>query len=573
MAFIHPSTNYQDSIMAEETPSSFAGLAEDNTRLASIQLASAPEVTTSSFAGLAEETNRLASIQLASVPEETSSSFAGLEATYPPPQSYRESIQSVVWPEWRIRSALSSQSGQSGSNYSSISSSYMSNMTCCSVGSTSAGTADFATDELTKIAHKMVSDGYIQRMVQTFKSNGELDDSLKSWFAELDIEWVFQLSIGEQSLLYGSASCLQEFVERWIRALTIIIISIKELAAGVNDTLVVARFGKASISAMLVFIDRMARVSNREKLPAMLQAYICVSNASYDMSTMHVISSDAQRIFNGIGGLLERKVSNLVESISQMITDSMRQFLKDGDWRNCSPYPYRRLLAYSISDSRWTTEIARGGGEVHKSTQLMVDNIMLIRKALTLTQKSTQSHNTGRLHDLIDDMINHQKDLLPRISKVCLDPSLGYLFLLNNSYFLAQVFEPSMSLDVELWSGDHQGLELTPECVDYMDSYIKVSWEDVLSWLSRFHGPLLRWINTSPLGKFQSAFHKTYQTQKFWKVPDPRLRSLLRETVTKRIITGYHDYLKAHPEVEKHISAGSNSPEVFEGMLGELFEG
>jgi hypothetical protein len=203
----------------------------------------------------------------------------------------------------------------------------------------------------------------------------------------------------------------------------------------------------------------------------------------------------------------------------------------------------------------------------------MVDNIMLIRKALTLMQKSIQSHSTGRLHDLIDDMINHQKDLLPRISKVCLDPSLGYLFLLNNSYFLAQVFEPSMSLDVELWSGDHQGLELTPECADYMDSYIKVSWEDVLSWLSRFHGPLLRWINTSPLGKFQSAFHKTYQTQKFWKVPDPRLRSLLRETITKRIITGYLDYLKAHPEVDKHVSAGSNSPEVFEGMLGELFEG
>jgi hypothetical protein len=140
--------------MAEETTISFAGLAEDNTRLASIQLASAPEVTTSSFAGLAEDNTRLVSIQLASVPEETTSSFAGLEATYPPPQSYRESIQSVVWPEWRVRSALSSQSGQSGSSYSSISgasSSYMSNMTGCSVGSPSAGTADFGTDELTNI--------------------------------------------------------------------------------------------------------------------------------------------------------------------------------------------------------------------------------------------------------------------------------------------------------------------------------------------------------------------------------------------------------------------------------------
>jgi hypothetical protein len=109
----------------------------------------------------------------------------------------------------------------------------------------------------------------------------------------------------------------------------------------------------------------------------------------------------------------------------------------------------------------------------------------------------------------------------------------------------------------------------------YMDSYLEVSWGPVMSCMSssNFLGPLGRWINTSPLAKFQSAFHKTYQAQKFWKVPDPRIRSLLREAITKRVISGYCDYLEEYSELKKQVSSGSNSPVVFKKMLTELFEG
>jgi hypothetical protein len=108
-----------------------------------------------------------------------------------------------------------------------------------------------------------------------------------------------------------------------------------------------------------------------------------------------------------------------------------------------------------------------------------------------------------------------------------------------------------------------------------MDSYLEVSWGHELSLSSsNFIRPLRRWINySSSLAKFQSDFHKIYQAQKFWKVPDPQIRSLLRETITKRVISGYRNYLKEHPKLEKQVSGGSNSPEAFEKMLGELFEG
>uniref|UniRef100_A0ACD5YCP5 Uncharacterized protein n=1 Tax=Avena sativa TaxID=4498 RepID=A0ACD5YCP5_AVESA len=517
---------------------------EETTSLASIHLASVPppEETSSSFA---EETPRLPSIQLASsAPEKTSSRFEGLAAPYPPPLSYRESIRSVAWPEWRIRSALSSQSGQSGSNYSSTSgasSSDLPNISAYSGGSASAGTVDFGAEELTKIARRMISDGYTQRMFQAFIHGGEQDGDLETWFAELDINWVFQVrqkhgEVWQYQLHDTSASGLQELAERWIRALTIIVVSIKELVATFHETPAVERFGKASISAMLVFVDAIVNVSKVENLHTLLQMYICVSNASYDILTMRVISWDAQTR-RQIGGLLERNGTRLICIISGTAKDL-------------------RLILARNNDT-WAIEITGGGGEVHRNTGLLVNCIVSMRKAQYSARNSAQSYNERTLRSMIDDMITYLKNLLWKKSKLCPDPSLRYMFLLNNSYFAAAVCESKTEYE------------------KHMHSYLEVSWGHVLSCIStsNSHGPLRHWIKVYSLAKFQSAFHKTYATQKFWKVPDPRLRSLLRETITKRVVSGYLDYLREHPELEKQVSSGNNSPEVFEEMLGELFEG
>lgn len=108
-----------------------------------------------------------------------------------------------------------------------------------------------------------------------------------------------------------------------------------------------------------------------------------------------------------------------------------------------------------------------------------------------------------------------------------------------------------------------------------MDGYLDASWGHVVSCIpkSRSPGLIRRWINTPSLAKFESAFQETYQAQKFWKVPDPRLRDVLRRAIIERVIPGYRNYLKEHPRLEKHASDGSSSPEALEEMLGELFEG
>uniref|UniRef100_A0A8R7PLE2 Exocyst subunit Exo70 family protein n=2 Tax=Triticum urartu TaxID=4572 RepID=A0A8R7PLE2_TRIUA len=159
-----------------------------------------------------------------------------------------------------------------------------------------------------------------------------------------------------------------------------------------------------------------------------------------------------------------------------------------------------------------------------------------------------------------------------------------YLFLLNNSYFIAQMSQPPGLLNLELRSGINcRGLQMGallchPERDKYIDSYLDVSWGHVLSSISqsKISGLLHRWVNTSSrnsLAEFKSALHKTYQAQKLWKVPDPQLRDALRKSIAERVITAYRNYLKEHPELEKYIGDEASNPEVLEEMLGEIFEG
>ncbi|VAH53839.1 unnamed protein product [Triticum turgidum subsp. durum] len=394
----------------------------------------------------------------------------------------------------------------------------------------------------------MVSDGYTQRMVRAFHITSLMetiapDPTLKNWFVELDVDWVLQLRPQLRLRLQKvTAYWRQQLVQRWIRALTIIVASIKEVML-VHEALAVARFGKASILAMLVVVDTMLKGIEEDKLQVALHMYMCVSSTSYMIMMMPAVSLEAQHIFDEISVLLKTEENGLTQAISSTMMD----------------------IRSNYCDNPWTIEIARSGGRVHRNIRFLVHCILSMRKACASTLNSAQSQNTVKIRDAIDETIDYLKDQLLRKSEWFLDPRLRSMFLLNNSYFVAQVMSHSHP----------SGTKLTPECEKYMDFYLHFSWGHVLSCIpkSKFPGLLRCWINTSPLAKFESAFHKTYQTQKFWKVPDPQLRDVLRRAIIKRVISGYRDYLKEHPELAEQVSRGSSSPEVLEEMLGDLFEG
>ncbi|KAE8768347.1 hypothetical protein D1007_60166 [Hordeum vulgare] len=372
--------------------------------------------------------------RLAAVPEETTD---GSPAACPPTNLYRDSIRMVPLPRGQyIRSTLFAHSGQSGSSFSGASSYYPTSGSGCSWG---PGWASALTHALAFISNRMVSDGYTQRMVQAFDfeyGGGDPDRVLGAWFFQLDVEWLVQTREEHSGLRRHlqdmPASSLQDMVGRWIRALTVLVFNIRNLMVAVHKMppVTVARFGKASISAMLVFVDAILAVPGAETLRAVVDMFICVSSVSCYMFTTLVISPEAKSIFGEIGGLLETEGNMLRKAICSMM-EEVRTLIED--------------------DDSWAVEILRGRGEVHRNTRFMVDCIMSVKMART----SAQRHDAGNLPGMVDNSVDYPKDVLLRKSELCPDLSLRYLFLLNNSYFIAQVSDPSR---------DNYGLKLTPEC-------------------------------------------------------------------------------------------------------------
>ncbi|KAF7086387.1 LOW QUALITY PROTEIN: hypothetical protein CFC21_089679 [Triticum aestivum] len=404
---------------------------------------------------------------LAAVSEE-STGLDEFAAARPPRNSYRGSIRRVA-----VSGGLISGSGfSSGSAHAA------------------AGARALCDLELREIARRMVHDGYTQHMVQAF--HDAPIEALGTWFSELDVDWVLQIREGRMS-----APSLQDLVERWVRALAIIVLTMRELHVSAVDepTPASARFGKASIDKMLAFVDAVVVPDSPkghapgDKLWAVLNMYVCVSDASsFNWSrSRRRISKETQGVIDEINGSLSTEENKLNGAIFSTM-EEVRTFMEEED--------------------SWAADVPRGGG-------------------------------------------------------------LRYLFLLNNSCFVTQQLESSKLI---AWAQNHW--ELPPESEKYIDCYFEVSWAHVLSCISEStSGQLLRWNNGSSLARFLSAFHRIYKLQKFWKVPSPQLRRMLRKTITERVITGYLEYLEEHPELEKRIIFGNTTPDDLEEMLGELFEG
>ena len=98
--------------------------------------------------------------------------------------------------------------------------------------------------------------------------------------------------------------------------------------------------------------------------------------------------------------------------------------------------------------------------------------------------------------------------------------------------------------------------------------YIQITWAPVLSCLFN-PTPSCFGKNYSPLSKFESEFQKMYDTQKLWKVPDPKLKKSLRRAIIDKVIPCYTRYL----EDDYGNAPLKFSPSNLQEMLQELFEG
>ncbi|CAL5040574.1 unnamed protein product [Urochloa decumbens] len=421
---------------------------------------------------------------------------------------------------------------------------------------------------------------YIKCLLQEFSvANGDVS-VLESWLSEI---MGVRRQIG--AVDDASATSLLYLAGSWIRALTGITESVRnmfvtdmlgnileeERPSHINS----ARFAETCISKMLPFVDALvvapcfretittssseivlvgdgAPAAPAEKLRPLIGVREAVSRASQDirLSCCSTSSEEAKRITDEMAHLLLTKEAKLDEAI----------------W-NAMEEVRTRLLS-----SWWGSQACHGSSDIHKATRAIVSYICLLSnhcptlhqivdQAAQLREYAPKIDNISPLTSLMMETVSCLEEKLAENSRSFTDPSLGFLFLVNNSYFIWQQLYPTTS------ALESQLSNLTRKIDNYIETYLQMSWAPVLSCLYNSTPLCLGRIYSSP-AKFESEFQKTYAAQKLWKVPDPKLRRRLRVAVTEKVVSSFTKYLEYN-----NISPLRITPQDLMDMLQELFEG
>ncbi|CAN6181608.1 unnamed protein product [Urochloa humidicola] len=237
------------------------------------------------------------------------------------------------------------------------------------------------------------------------------------------------------------------------------------------------------------------------------------------------------------------------------------------------------------NDSSGGTQTPQGSSsDIHKATEAATSYFRFLRvnysslAPVVSVKHVPQIVEVPPMDSMIIEMASCLEEKLAKKFESFPNRSLGFLFLLNNSYLISQQVEP-------IWSAvqsnnvaalnnsrflsfmEAHTADAKQKIGSYMESYLQVSWAPVLSCLFN-STPVSFGKRYSPLAKFESEFQKTYTKQKLWKVPDPWLRKILRKVITKKIVPGYKEYIE-----DSNITNPRVAPQELEEMLQELFEG
>ncbi|KAK7310345.1 hypothetical protein RJT34_07805 [Clitoria ternatea] len=179
-----------------------------------------------------------------------------------------------------------------------------------------------------------------------------------------------------------------------------------------------------------------------------------------------------------------------------------------------------------------------------------------------------------KVMDLLDENIE-------RKSKVYKDPSLRYIFLMNNGRYIVQKIKGCKELHEcmgDNWCRRRQsGLRLYHKC------YQRETWSKVLKCLNHeglqgTGNKLSKQLLKERFKTFNSMFEDIHKSQSSWTVSDEQLQSELRVSISALVIPAYRSFVgrfKHHLEsssrhVDKYIKY---HPEDIEALIDDLFDG
>ncbi|CAI9093132.1 OLC1v1028553C1 [Oldenlandia corymbosa var. corymbosa] len=177
-----------------------------------------------------------------------------------------------------------------------------------------------------------------------------------------------------------------------------------------------------------------------------------------------------------------------------------------------------------------------------------------------------------KVMDLLDGNIE-AKSMLYR------DPSLRYVFLMNNGRYILQKVKGSAEIHQVM--GDNWCRRRSTVVRQYHKNYQRETWVRLLHCLNHeglmVNGKVNKPLLKERLKNFNTMFDEIVKTQNTWVVSDEQLQSELRVSISAVVIPAYRSFLgrfrqhlDSSKQADKYIK---HQPEELEGHIDKLFEG
>ncbi|EXB40344.1 Exocyst complex component 7 [Morus notabilis] len=189
------------------------------------------------------------------------------------------------------------------------------------------------------------------------------------------------------------------------------------------------------------------------------------------------------------------------------------------------------------------------------------------------SETSPFSRQLSTVMDLLDANLEMK-------SKLYRDPSLSFIFLMNNGRYIVQKIKGSS--EIHQLMGDTWCRKRSSDLRQYHKNYQRETWGKVLQCLGQHDGLQVNGKVSKPVLKerfksFNAMFDEIHKTQSTWVVSDEQLQSELRVSISAVMIPAYRSflgrfkqYLDSGRQSEKYIKY---QPEDIETLIDELFDG
>ncbi|XP_058195261.1 exocyst complex component EXO70B1 [Rhododendron vialii] len=233
--------------------------------------------------------------------------------------------------------------------------------------------------------------------------------------------------------------------------------------------------------------------------------------------------------------------------------------------------------------TRYVMNYLKYAGEYKDTLEQIFQTNHVLAGSLSSTTKSDKTHNldksTSPFSMQLITVVELLDENLEAKSRLYRDPSLRYIFLMNNGRYINQKIKGSTEILQSV--GDTWYRMRSTAVRQYHKNYQRETWGRLLQCIGhdgcQVNGKVYKPVVKEKFKNFNTLFEEIHKTQSTWVVNDDQLQSELRVSISAVVIPAYRSflgrfrqYLESGKQSEKYIKYQSDDIEL---MIEGLFDG